>query len=394
MAVYIITGTLGAGKTLCAVGKMHESLLNGRPVASNVELFLKEGFGRMRGNPDDPNQLRYYRLPARPTSDDLLNIGWGSPEHDKKEDNWGWIVLDECASWLNSQGWNEKGAKELVDWLRHARKYHWNVGLVIQDPESMNKQARQSVGEHLVVCRRTDRVGLGFFKYLFLPLMMLGFKVRLPRVHVASVRYGKGVSSPLKELWTYRGDNLLSFYDTDQKFYEGGEQGGASCELPPWYTYGRYVGEKSGDWYMRLTKILFRKYNRVAVAVAGVSIGASIPLFAMHSQQAETDTPASVEAKKKPSASAVASEFTEIFKSVNYAGESEVTVFYEGHSSVIHRYHFDHPDLGRINSDSPLFDKATITKLGDCSVMIEYAGVVHTSSCKKQHALFAAVSQG
>lgn len=40
MAVYIVTGNLGAGKSLIAMGKMRDYLWRGRRIATNVNVHV------------------------------------------------------------------------------------------------------------------------------------------------------------------------------------------------------------------------------------------------------------------------------------------------------------------------------------------------------------------
>ncbi|SEE79563.1 zonular occludens toxin domain-containing protein [Pseudomonas anguilliseptica] len=44
MAVYFVTGKLGSGKSLVAVGKIRDYLSEGRRVATNLDLWLDEMF--------------------------------------------------------------------------------------------------------------------------------------------------------------------------------------------------------------------------------------------------------------------------------------------------------------------------------------------------------------
>lgn len=201
MAVYFVTGKLGSGKSLVAVGKIRDYLSEGRRVATNLDLWLDDMFTYH----DQPA----IRLPDKPRPEDMLALGPGYDSDDPRdndESKYGLIVLDECGTWLNSREWNDKERRKLIDWFLHARKHRWDVIFLIQDIESCDAQIVRSLCEHLVVCRRMDR-----FK-----IMGIG----LPRFHVANVYYGKTTEVPV-DRWTYRGTDLFSAYDTRQVFRDG-----------------------------------------------------------------------------------------------------------------------------------------------------------------------------
>lgn len=238
MAFYVVTGKLGSGKSLCTVGRIQEYLQQGRRVATNLDLNL-EWLVPPRKKVD------VVRLPDRPQVEHLEFLGNGF-EGEYDEDKFGAIVLDECASWLNSRTFNDKGRKDLINWLIHSRKRYWDVYLIIQDVEALDKQVRDLFCEHLVVCRRLDRLPLPIWK-MFLPLtiaLIVGVatmgaqammpwgiglavvfglssgRIPLPRVHVAKIHYGQTEADPAVGRWVYRGTELMHAYDTRQRFFE------------------------------------------------------------------------------------------------------------------------------------------------------------------------------
>lgn len=98
MAVYFITGKLGAGKTLLTVSKIKEYLGKGRKVATNLDINLDEMF-------PSESKSTFTRLPDKPRGSDLVELGFGyGDEHsDYDESQFGLIVLDEVGVWLNSR---------------------------------------------------------------------------------------------------------------------------------------------------------------------------------------------------------------------------------------------------------------------------------------------------
>ncbi len=77
MAVYIVTGKLGAGKTLCTVGRIKEYLREGRSVATNLDI-------NMIGMADKPqSRVTLTRLPDHPNANDLDALGSGNETYDE-----------------------------------------------------------------------------------------------------------------------------------------------------------------------------------------------------------------------------------------------------------------------------------------------------------------------
>ena len=276
MAVYVVTGKLGGGKTLACVDRIRDALVHKRKVATNLDLQVHHlpGVGRFA------KHTRVLRVPDRPRVHDIEAIGYGVEgiSNDAKaraqydESRFGVLVLDECGTWFNARNWNEEGRKELIDLLLHIRKKLWDVYLIVQDISMLDKQARKALAEHVVYCRRTDRLQIPLFGGL-LKLLSGGDRIALPRVHFAIVKYGDQQHSPNADRWTYRGGALYLAYDTVQVFSADYEHGTFSV-LPPWYQFARSRARRNWRFYMRLTAIHLRKWSQVQLLAAGVALGA------------------------------------------------------------------------------------------------------------------------
>ncbi len=75
------------------------------------------------------------RVPDKPSVFDLNAIGLGNPLICvvlKMNPRNGLLLLDECGTWFNSRDWNDKGRKELIDWIIR-RKRGWDIGFIVQD---------------------------------------------------------------------------------------------------------------------------------------------------------------------------------------------------------------------------------------------------------------------
>lgn len=231
MAVYFVTGKLGAGKSLACIDKIRSYLSDGRRVATNLDLHLDEMFTYWKSSAT--------RLPDKPRRCDMESLGMGYESDDPRdydESKFGLIVLDECGTWLNTREWNDKERRPLIDWFLHARKLRWDVMFIIQDIESCDSQIVRALCEHLVICRRMDRM-----KFLRMPL---------PKMHIANVYYGRTAEVRV-DRWTYRAQDLYNAYDTRQVFRDGREfyqhlkdpmdMRAPYTMLSAWHLKGRYL---------------------------------------------------------------------------------------------------------------------------------------------------------
>lgn len=238
MPNWIITGKLGGGKGVVSVAKAYDYLSQGRRVATNCDLFLSGFFA--------PQSKRtYIRLPDKPSLLDLEAIGKGSDKvsYDENgaplfsEDDHGLLVLDELGSWFNARSWNESGRKEVLEYLIHLRKLGWDGLFIVQNIEMLDKQLCGMLAEHLVVCRRLDRLKVPYFGGA---MRAFGLKGNLPKIHRAKVHYGHTEADIVSETWTYTGKRYYQAYNTLQKFSSAYPHGVHSV-LSPWHMKGRYA---------------------------------------------------------------------------------------------------------------------------------------------------------
>lgn len=285
MAVYIVTGKLGNGKTLVSVGRIRDKLAAGCMVATNLDLDLVAMFGRFR------RDLRVIRVPDKPTADDLYALGNANLTYDEEKN--GLLVLDECGTWFNSRNWQDRSRSAVNDWFLHARKLGWDVLLIVQDINLIDSQARQAIAEHTVFCRRLDRMHIPFFGTLVKLLSLGQMTLRLPRVHVGKVVYGITENDVLSDRWVYRGTELFSCYDTKQSFLSDYPHGLYSV-LPPWHVSGRYAVPRDGDFYMRMTRIYWRRLRAPLAACAGLLLGVAVTAALVTSDRVRADSASSV----------------------------------------------------------------------------------------------------
>lgn len=214
MAVYLLTGKLGSGKSLAAVGRAREYAIQGRRIVSNFHMDLSS-CARSR----DSKLARAFVevIPPRPSSADLLALGrGGSGEHDA-----GLLILDECSTFLNARSWSDKDRQAVIDWFLHSRKRAWDIILITQHASQLDKQVREAIGEFLVTVRRLDKMKIPVVSWL-LP-------IKMPQVHIAQVRYGLGPNDMTADHWIFRGKDLYPCYSTE--WISTQEDVGSYCTL-------------------------------------------------------------------------------------------------------------------------------------------------------------------
>jgi len=231
--VYSVEGKLGTGKTKFCVWMAQQALIEGKRVASNVDLHLDKLV--------PSHNARYVRLPDKPKAFDLEAAGHGNPDSYNEDEN-GIMVLDELGTWLNSRSFQDKERAGLLDWLIHARKFGWDIYLIVQDSQMIDKQVREALIEYQCKCFRGDKI-----KIPFLGGFLSGFKKSwgyLPKFHMVVARVGTGPSSVIAERWAFKGTDLHAAYDTRQVFRSDYEHGS--------YSQYYYSPKKRGSWFADL----------------------------------------------------------------------------------------------------------------------------------------------
>lgn len=153
--IYGVAGTPGAGKSWYAVRKVCVELLAGKCVASNV--LLEPGWSRAlatrtlqgrlfpafarRVQADLEDRYAYVR-----DLDELMEYQLAS-----QEEGAGIAVLDEAHTWLNSRLWaaDIELRQRYVDWFSIHRHEGWDVYLISQHIDSVDKQVRDRIEYHV-----------------------------------------------------------------------------------------------------------------------------------------------------------------------------------------------------------------------------------------------------
>lgn len=230
MANFIVIGKPRGGKTLISVARIRERLLAGCRVATNLNLNLEHML------PLSTRQVSCIRLPDFPSVQDFEALGFGSDAY-ADESKFGLIVLDETSAFFNARTWADKSRQAVIDWLKHSGKLRWDIYFIAQSESMIDKQIREAFGEHLVVCRRLDRLPLPFVGWLF---KLFGLPIKFPKAHLGVVRYGLAKSDLVVARWLYRGRDLYKAYDTEQIFNADTSPAIYSL-LPPYTLKGRFM---------------------------------------------------------------------------------------------------------------------------------------------------------
>lgn len=244
MSDYAITGKKGTGKTKSVVLRIREALLQGRRVATNLDLNLDELLPRS-------SKATVLRLPDKPTAADLFAIGCGNESYD--EDRNGLLVLDELGTWLNARAFQDRERAPVLDWLVHARKYGWDVYYLMQHINQVDKQVREAFVEYTVRCVKMDKLPIPFLTPLLRAVSLGRVNLRFPRFHSCTVRLGVDPLGLIVDRWLFRGDDVHVAYDTRQVFSATYPHGLYSV-LSPWHTKGRYVVSGRAPVVVRLLR--------------------------------------------------------------------------------------------------------------------------------------------
>lgn len=239
MSDFLITGKKGNGKSIFAVGVIRDALGAGKRVVTNLDIDLVAF-----GNPLSKRTL--IRIPDCPSRADLDAIGKG--QDGKVEEDNGVLVLDEVSKFLNSRTWGDKDRNGVLDWLVHSRKLGWDVYMIAQGPEQIDKQLRTSLLEYWVTVKRTDKWPIPIVTPLI--KFLTGAHVGFPKMHIGTIRHGFDRDSLIVDRKYYKGPPLYACYDTQQVFHgpDSPHSVGLHTVLSPWHTSGRYLPIEPSLW--------------------------------------------------------------------------------------------------------------------------------------------------
>ena len=218
--IYVLTGPVGAGKSMMATQRAIDYAARGCRVASNYHIDFS-AIARRRDSA--LSRASCVVLPSQPNASDLDRLGIGGESEEKA----GLVVIDEAGTFLNSRTWSDQDRAKIIRWMLLSRKRRWDMILIVQAVGILDKQIREAVVEVCGRIRRTDRIKVPFTG------------IKLPRYHIASMRYGTNPNDVIIERWMTRGDESIKCYDTTALFEQ---QEGAYSVLPATLSKWRYLG--------------------------------------------------------------------------------------------------------------------------------------------------------
>lgn len=159
----LVTGTPGSGKSYYAVRKALASLEAGKFLATNVA--FADGWAESYAS---AHPLR-WAMPGRRAQ---LAARWRertfiSDELDElfrlrmpgRQEGRGVMVLDEAHNWMNSRLWKDSDRLDVVRFFTQHRKLGWDVYLITQDANNIDRQVR-TLFEYHVTLRNLRRMKL------------------------------------------------------------------------------------------------------------------------------------------------------------------------------------------------------------------------------------------
>jgi hypothetical protein len=208
-------GSRGSGKSKYSVERMQNRLKSGRAVATNLDLFLDKLM------PDNP-KAHYVRLPDFPRSSDLLILDNAYPEldHDNPKTyddaKFGCVVLDELLTSFNSRTWNDPDRVEVVNWIVQSRKYGWDLCLIGQSIDGVDKQIKETVIDELYSFRSSQNMFGGIIWNIFFKPW---WSKLVPKFHICT-RYDGRKKDKNQKIGGdhFRRNDLHDCYKTGQQF--------------------------------------------------------------------------------------------------------------------------------------------------------------------------------
>lgn len=156
--IYLYSGTPGSGKSLHTASVIYHLLRINRPVICNFPIALD------RVHKKKKLPFYYwdnYELTPKALVEFAREYWNGGKNGKKKRVKEGYLTLfvDESQILFNSRDWNKEGRSEWLKFFTQHRKFGFDVILVAQFDEMLDKQIRSLI-EYQVIHRKVSNFGL------------------------------------------------------------------------------------------------------------------------------------------------------------------------------------------------------------------------------------------
>lgn len=193
---WAITGTLGSGKSLCAVATAVDALFYRHTmIVTNIKLDIAQ-VNKECGYDCKP-YIRYFDPMDKEF--DPFKLPCGSPRGYRGSDKVRVIVIiDECAEFFDQySSAKDYRIQSFLSWLRHCSKRGQDVFLIVQSKDFINKSLR-TLCARFVVCTNLSLIRLPVLHFRFLPNISVavtfdryGNRGGLPAVFLRQSRWGR-----------------------------------------------------------------------------------------------------------------------------------------------------------------------------------------------------------
>jgi|GEM_PF-2944402 len=204
MALIMVTGPLGAGKSFYGVRKAADAIEQGKFVVTNFAMVdgwtervanrnvFRWLLGRRRRRLAERWSRNYYCVEDLA---ELIRIRASGEEEGRMV-----VVIDEAHVFMNARTWRDEDRMKLVEWASASRKLGADVYLITQDLQSLDRQVRDRLTYHVTLRN------LRQFKVLGVPVVPFNFFLAIWQYHAA----GKAIVK--RE--AYRLNWMARLYDT------------------------------------------------------------------------------------------------------------------------------------------------------------------------------------
>lgn len=162
--ITLVTAPPGGGKSYYAIRRVVDAIMEGKPVAGNVELTPGWVTRIVRRNwvlwlrPFKRREFIRHAEDRYHFSEDLDELF--SLDLAGKGEGRGRMVLDEAHNWMNARSWSAGDRETIVRFFSQHRKLGWDVDLIAQHPEMIDKQVR-NLCEYIVHLRNLKKASWG-----------------------------------------------------------------------------------------------------------------------------------------------------------------------------------------------------------------------------------------